>query len=402
MIRIMTIQGKANEEISTIRQPEDLTPAKRNTLFALQDQIIQIYTNLDPRLTFNVSNFRNAVALGYGGSFLLLHVWFHAVIITLHRPGLMFGKGALAHTLGKESLKVSMSSANTITTILGSAELIDDKTITGTPFLNQAIYIAGLAFIAESEMHGQHLATTLGNQIKEPLQNNESVPAQNFTSERVDMAFAVPTASTDPTHQVPLPATNTKQYNCPIFLGTFTQSFEPLPTAAPPPFQSTASNNLLQFASKRNYETCLNAITTLKSYWRGIGWILSTMEQKAKGIVQTDPSEESVDPEAEIDLRDAGMLQRLLAVKSSRRGKGKAMPTTVSYPAGLAADAGEAWEMGRNQASGTYGFAQNGFGIGDAWVNFAWLDSLAPNEGFANMRQENSQPDLQSGVWTLE
>lgn len=133
MIRIMTIQGKANEEISTIRQPEDLTALKRSTLFALQDEIIQIYTNLDSLLNFKVGNFRNYVALGLGGSFLLLHVWFHAVIITLHRPGLMFGKGKLAHTLGQESLEVSMSSANTITAILGLAEIIDDKTIKGTP-----------------------------------------------------------------------------------------------------------------------------------------------------------------------------------------------------------------------------------------------------------------------------
>jgi hypothetical protein len=54
----------------------------------------------------------------------------------------------------------------------------------------------------------------------------------------------------------------------------------------------------------------------LKFVWRGIGWILSTMEQNAKGVVQTDPSGESVDPEAKIDFRDTGMLRRLLAVKS--------------------------------------------------------------------------------------
>ena len=65
------------------------------------------------------------------------------------------GADTLAHTLGEQSLEVSMSSAKTITAILGLAELVDDKTIVGTPFLNQAIYIAGLAFIAEQEMYAR-------------------------------------------------------------------------------------------------------------------------------------------------------------------------------------------------------------------------------------------------------
>jgi hypothetical protein len=409
MIRIMTIQGKANEEISTIRQPEDLTPSKRSTLFSLQDQIIQIYTSLDPRLVFNVNNFRNSVALGYGGSFLLLHVWFHAVIITIHRPGLMFGKGTLAHTLGSESLEVSMSSANTITSILALAELIDDKTITGSPFLNQAIYIAALAFIAESEMHGEYLTATpeLDDQRNETPQTDGSMSSQyNFPAQGLDISSTAPTMSTKPRNQLPeqsslATASAAPQFNRLPFDESLNPSFHTLP-AAPPLCKPAASSSLLQFASKRNYETCLNAIKTLKSVWRGIGWILSTMEQKAKGVVQTDPSEESVDPEAKIELRDAGMLRSLLAVKSGRPSKGTSMPSSVLYPARLAAEMGEAWGIGRNQAWSTYGLAQNGVGIGDTWVDLTWVDSLDQNAAFTGILQDWGQPDSQSGVWTFQ
>jgi hypothetical protein len=126
------------------------------------------------------------------------------------------------------------------------------------------------------------------------------------------------------------------------------------------------------------------------------------MEQKAKGVVQTYPFEESVDPEAKIDLRDAGMLRRLLAVKSGRRSKGTSILSSVLYPAHLAAETSETWEIGRNQAWSMYGLAQNGFGIGGTWVDLTWVDSLDQNATFTGIRQDCGQPDSQSRVWALQ
>ncbi|RDW89681.1 hypothetical protein BP6252_01713 [Coleophoma cylindrospora] len=370
LLQIMTVQGKVNEEISTIRQPADLTEAKITTLFSLQDEIIQIYTNLDPRLSFNVSNFQDYVMLGLGGTFLQLHVWFHAVIITLHRPGLMFGHGTLAHTLGKDSLEVSMSSANTITSILGLAELIDDKTIAGSPFLNQAIYIAGLAFIAELEMH--HLEPSIEASVKstsphEDLQEtSSSVSGQTSMTDRLDMDSVIPSTAADVPR--PTPSSARPLYN----FGT-----------------KAAAQDLLRFASKRNYETCLKAISTLKRYWRGIGWILSTMEQKAMGLARLDPSEESVDPESNIDLRDAGMLRRLIAVKNHRR-KNKGSSSQFAT---------EGWELGKSKGWG-YGMAQNGFGIGETWVDLSWVNGTAPMATMSFEGRPDGRPS-DSGAWTV-
>lgn len=387
----MTIQGKANEEISTIRQPEDLTALKRSTLFALQDEIIQIYTNLDSLLNFKVGNFRNYVALGLGGSFLLLHVWFHAVIITLHRPGLMFGKGKLAHTLGQESLEVSMSSANTITAILGLAEIIDDKTIKGTPFLNQAIYIAGLAFIAESEMHG--LSLTINPRNVDPGAQVADANASMLAMHTGAMATDLNSLANEPTlsssSEVPY------LFPSPTFTEDSATTFAASHTASRT-HAGTASSSLLQFASKRNYETCLQVITTLKCFWRGIGWILSTMEQKAMGILQTDPSEESVDPESKIDLQDAGMLRSLMAVKRRRPSRGMTLPAAVLFPAALQPRNGEMWTTGKNQGWSTYGLMENGIEIGDTWVDLTWVDPSAPIPGFGGSRVDRSHMGFQS------
>ncbi len=259
-----------NEEISQIHQPEDLTSAKRKTTKRLQDKLIDVYTNLDDRLSFNVSNFQNHVVAGTGGSFLLIYIWFYAVIIRLHRPGLMYGGYLLVYTLGEQSLEISMSSAKSITAILGLAATVDDKTIVGTPFPNQAIYIAGLAFIAESEMYA----------------NVHSKAQLRYGGGEKDQA------------------------RC---------GLTPRDTSETAELPTSASRFLLRLASKRNYETCLYTEDILKRYWRGIGWILSTMEQKAAGITNTDPSEESVDPHSEIDLPGSGMLRRLMTEKQSCR-----------------------------------------------------------------------------------
>jgi hypothetical protein len=152
-----------------------------------------------------------------------------------------------------------MSSANTITSILALAELIDDKTIPGSLFLNQAIYIAALAFIAESEMHGEYVTATpeLDNQRNQTPQTDGSMPSQyNFPAQGLDITSTAPTISTEPRDQLPeqsslATASAASQFNRLPFDESFNQSFDSLP-AAPPLCKPTASSSLLQFASKRN------------------------------------------------------------------------------------------------------------------------------------------------------
>ncbi|KAJ5711961.1 hypothetical protein N7488_006117 [Penicillium malachiteum] len=49
--------------------------------------------------------------------------------------------------------------------------------------------------------------------------------------------------------------------------------------------KSTAKHILLASAAKENYQRCYKALKALEAYWEGTGYILTVLDQKAKGIV---------------------------------------------------------------------------------------------------------------------
>ena len=48
---------------------------------------------------------------------------------------------------------------------------------------------------------------------------------------------------------------------------------------------SSAKHSLLATAAKENYQRCYKALQALDVYWQGTGYILTVLDQKAKGIV---------------------------------------------------------------------------------------------------------------------
>ena len=63
----------------------------------------------------------------------------------------------------------------------------------------------------------------------------------------------------------------------------------------------TAKHILLSSAAKENYQRCYKALKALETYWEGTKYILTVLDQKAKGIV--DPllyTEEEMEGTAEI------------------------------------------------------------------------------------------------------
>jgi hypothetical protein len=48
---------------------------------------------------------------------------------------------------------------------------------------------------------------------------------------------------------------------------------------------STAKHILLASAAKENYQRCYKALKALDAYWEGTRYILTVLDQKAKGIV---------------------------------------------------------------------------------------------------------------------
>jgi hypothetical protein len=61
-----------------------------------------------------------------------------------------------------------------------------------------------------------------------------------------------------------------------------------------------------------HYMVCLRTLQLLMIYWRGIGWILTAIQQKYKGVKETDPGPANIDPYSEVALSDRKMIRRLL------------------------------------------------------------------------------------------
>lgn len=127
-----------------------------------------------------------------------------------------------------------MSSAKTIADILSFSELIDAKSFIGNPFTSQPMYIVACAFLMESAYYSS------------PSSRSASPPAQ-----------------TDQTSDITIPDVEASN------------SSERKPNP---------KHVLLASAAKENYQRCYRALKSLETYWEGTKYILTVLDQKAKGI----------------------------------------------------------------------------------------------------------------------
>jgi hypothetical protein len=100
----------------------------------MEKQLTDIYQGLSPRLYFNALNFQSYVKVGQGTNFIMLHFWFHTLIVLLHQPTLLNAFDSEIQQLLPNSKELSMSSAKTIADILAFVELVSGKNVLGNPF----------------------------------------------------------------------------------------------------------------------------------------------------------------------------------------------------------------------------------------------------------------------------
>lgn len=131
-----------------------------------------------------------------------------------------------------------MSSAKTIADILSFSELVDGKSFIGNPFTSQPMYIAACAFLMESAYYS-FPSSRSSSPLPQPLLTHQS------------SGFVLPT----------MESSNGSER------------------------KSTAKHILLASAAKENYQRCYKALKALDAYWEGTGYILTVLDQKAKGIV---------------------------------------------------------------------------------------------------------------------
>ncbi|KAL8380791.1 hypothetical protein RB595_005196 [Gaeumannomyces hyphopodioides] len=146
-IRIIHLYGRASDVLNNVTDPSDLSI---NNFDEVKNDLTELYEEQDSRLHFNAVNFQEYVKAGQGTTFILLHFWFHALIIIMHAPNVVFFGLTSPIQLLPDSRQLSMSSAKTIADILSFAEIIDPKSFIGNPFTSQPMYIAACAFLTQS------------------------------------------------------------------------------------------------------------------------------------------------------------------------------------------------------------------------------------------------------------
>ncbi|KAI1129867.1 fungal-specific transcription factor domain-containing protein [Nemania abortiva] len=228
LLHIIHLYGRVSDVLNNIKQPKDLTKDKLHKLVVMENELTKLHQKMDSRLRFDANNFQTHVKKGNGTTFILLHFWFHALIIVLHQPTLLTSQGTIdrKHQLKAHSRELSMSSAKTIADILAFAELLDPRCFIGNPFTSQPIYIAACAFLLESKAN-----------------------------------------SSQPDSRNPSPSPGLK-----------TQT---LKTAD----QNSASSKhlLLASAALQNYQLCYKALKQMHAYWGGVRYILNVLDQKSHG-----------------------------------------------------------------------------------------------------------------------
>ncbi|KIX93231.1 uncharacterized protein Z520_11086 [Fonsecaea multimorphosa CBS 102226] len=233
MIKIVHMYGRVADVLNNIKEVSQVTPDVLKRLASMERDLTGIYQRLSPRLHFNATNFQHYVKAGHGTNFILLHFWFHTLIVLLHQPTLLHSFEGRIQQLFPDSRELSMSSAKTIADILAFAELIDVKSFIGNPFTSQPMYVAACAFLAEATAHSSQPSSRA---TSPPSNGHTPRPKQDVVAERTQKA-------------------------------------------------ASARHTLLATAANQNYQRCYKALKTLDSYWAGCRYILTALDQKSKGLM---------------------------------------------------------------------------------------------------------------------
>ncbi|KAH9822792.1 C6 transcription factor [Teratosphaeria destructans] len=271
LIRIVHLYGRVADLLNSITSPSDITPQTPKKLAAMEEQVTSFYQNLSPRLHFDAVNFQHYMKAGEGTNFVLLHFWFHTLIVLLHQPTLLKTFEGKMLQLFPNSRQLSMSSAKTIADILSYSQLIDAKASHGNPFTSQPISIAACAFLKETA--DQTASSSAQSRAPSPsAKDSSSDDSASLTA--TDLSWIAhkrhPSVSTGAT----------------------------LPQ---PEQKSLSKHSLLATAASQHYQLCYKALQSLETYWAGTKYILTILDQKFAGVddpllYTAEEGESSIEP----------------------------------------------------------------------------------------------------------
>ncbi|KAI4722616.1 hypothetical protein E4T48_01064 [Aureobasidium sp. EXF-10727] len=254
LIRIVCLYGRVADLLNSIKEPSDITSETPQQLADMEARVTNFYQGLSSKLHFQAMNFHHYVKAGEGTNFVLLHFWFHTLIVLLHQPTLLKTFEGKMLQLFPNSQALSMSSAKTIADILSYSQLIDTKASLGNPFTSQPIYIAACAFLKET---AEQTATS-----------KEHSRSQSTVNSRAG----------SPIREQPTPGV--------ADMANMTRPSSMLPSSTRPPMveRALARHTLLATAANQHYQLCYKALQSLETYWAGTKYILTVLDQKFKGV----------------------------------------------------------------------------------------------------------------------
>lgn len=144
MARSMYVFSEAVELFNLNKDAESTCPLEK--IDDLEKKVAQCHKQLDAILLFSTDNYRKSLSDGQGGLFLMLHLYFYTFVTLLSTRR---SQPLIAHERSKRSARVS---CHKILQTLVTAEAIDDKGCTATPFLAYSIFVAASTLLEDMEV----------------------------------------------------------------------------------------------------------------------------------------------------------------------------------------------------------------------------------------------------------
>lgn len=263
LIRIVHLYGRVADLLNSIKSPADVNAETSKRLASMESQVTNFYQGLSTRLHFDAVNFQYYMKAGEGTNFVLLHFWFHMLIVLLHQPTLLKTFEGRMLQLFPNSQQLSMSSAKTIADILSYSQLMDAKAPLGNPFTTQPIYIAACAFLKETAE--QTASSNAHSRAPSPTKSSS-----NGRSDSGKSGASTPKGS--------------KKYS--VSTGSIATPTGPRTpaTGTVADRRSLAKHTLLATAASQHYQLCYKALQSLETYWGGTKYILTVLDQKFEGV----------------------------------------------------------------------------------------------------------------------
>lgn len=151
-VRLMMVGGRISNILN--RDP----PC--DTLIAnLREELIELHNGLPLGLKWSVGNLKAHTLQRQGAIFIFLHLWANYILTIIHHPGLLRRPGeATPLNVGGNSLELALASARRICDCITHCELVSLDSYLANPFVSQAMFAAGCAFVHECRIRGFDLS----------------------------------------------------------------------------------------------------------------------------------------------------------------------------------------------------------------------------------------------------